>query len=200
MSQGLSFPELAALRTATSTTSFKPAEERFIEQTPWANPHHPSHAHILQHQAIGQQPARVSSPLSVTPAMQARRHSHQHAAGTPISGTFSGASQVAQPQTNGAHVSGGRNSPMNPFANPSLSQKVAPSQLGSRHVSLSPQQIKFSGGHMDQPRRQESLPRELNGNHAAIGTSDLQGSPQKPATEAIVAAMSDQSLPVSGRI
>jgi hypothetical protein len=132
--------------------------------------------------------------------MQARRHSHQHAAGTPISGTFSGATQVAQPQTNGAYVPGGRSSPMNPFANPSLSQKVAPSPLGSRHVSLSPQQNKFSGGSLDQPQRQGSLPQELNGNHPAIGTSDIQGPLQKSANEAIVTAMSDQSLPISGRI
>src|ERR1700722_11301478 len=96
--QGLLLPELAALRAATSTTGFKPAEEQFIEQTPWANPQHPSHAHLLQQQSLGQQPARMSSPFSVAPAAQTRRHSYQHALGTPIAGTFSGATQS---QTNG---------------------------------------------------------------------------------------------------
>ena len=55
--------ELAALRTAGATRS-KPAEEKFIEQTPWANPQHPSHAHLLQRQASTQQAPRTTSPFA----------------------------------------------------------------------------------------------------------------------------------------
>jgi hypothetical protein len=40
--------ELGALRTAGSISRFKPAEEELLEQTPWANPQHPIHAHPIQ--------------------------------------------------------------------------------------------------------------------------------------------------------
>lgn len=72
---------------AGSTSRFKPAEEQFIEQTPWANPQHPSHAHLLQRQTSAQQVPRTSSPFAQDP--QTRRHSDQQG---PASGTFSGPS------------------------------------------------------------------------------------------------------------
>ncbi|RDL38398.1 uncharacterized protein BP5553_02738 [Venustampulla echinocandica] len=131
--------ELAALRSAGSTSRFKPAEEQFIEQTPWANPQHPSHAHLLQRQTSAQQIPRTSSPFSQIQAQQ-RRHSHQAAPGLPISGTFSSSSSSLPQHSKGHTISGGRISPHNPFGNSTLSHKIVPSPLGSRQTSLSPQQ------------------------------------------------------------
>lgn len=134
---GLPLQELAALRTAGSTSRFKPAEEQFIEQTPWANPQHPSHAHLLQRQTSAQHPPRTTSPFSQ--AAQARRHSHQHGSAGPISGTFSSSSSLQH--TNGLPYGtrpSGRVSPHNnPFS--ATAHTVVPSPLGSRQTSLSPQ-------------------------------------------------------------
>jgi hypothetical protein len=188
---------LVALRAATSTTSFKPAEEQFIEQTPWANPQHPSHAHIHQHQSLGQQPARMSSPFSAASAAQARRHSYQHSLGTPIAGTFSGAAQL---QMNGTYLPAGRISPVNTFNNASMTQKVAPSPFGSRQTSLSPQQSKLSAGLM---QRQESL------QDYAVGGSSNQIPANSPETLGVSPDFSketgasvnrDHSVAVNGRL
>lgn len=127
---------MASIRAANST-SFKPAEEQFIEQTPWANPQHPSHAHLLQRQASAHQAARTSSPFSMAQGAPPRRHSHQQASSGPIAGTFGQSAPAVSSHTNGAY-NGGRTSPLNPFANITHAQKVAPSPLGSRHAS--PQQ------------------------------------------------------------
>ncbi|PQE24091.1 transcriptional regulatory dep1 protein [Rutstroemia sp. NJR-2017a BVV2] len=132
--------ELAALRTAGSTSRFKPAEEQFIEQTPWANPQHPSHAHLIQRQTSAQHTPRTTSPLSQV-QVQPRRHSHQQGGG-PISGTFSNAPPSVLQHTNGYMMSGGRVSPHNPFSNSSHSHAIAPSPLGSRQPSLSPKQTR----------------------------------------------------------
>lgn len=134
---GIPLQELAALRTAGSTSRFKPAEEQFIEQTPWANPQHPSHAHLLQRQTSAQQTPRTSSPFSHSQA-QPRRHSHQLGSGGPVSGTFQANSSSLLQHTNG--LSGGRISPHNPFSNSTNSHTIAPSPLGSRQPSLSPKQ------------------------------------------------------------
>jgi hypothetical protein len=159
---GLPLQDLAALRAVTSTSSFKPAEEQFIEQTPWANPQHPSHVHLLQRQPSTQQPVRTSSPFPTNPSGQIQRHPNQdpnhvkeHIAVGPVSGIFQGAS-VAQPRTNGSHVSGGRISPLNPFNNSSLAQKIVPSPLGSRTTSLSPQQSRPPSSFHDQQQRHEN--------------------------------------------
>jgi hypothetical protein len=159
---GLPLQDLAALRAVTSTSNFKPAEEQFIEQTPWANPQHPSHAHLLQRQSSIQQPARTSSPFSTYPSGQIRGHSSQdpnhvkeHTVVGPVSGIFQGAS-VVQPRTNGPHVPGGRISPLNPFTNSSFAQKIAPSPLGSRGTSLSPQQSRPPSSFLDQQQRHEN--------------------------------------------
>ncbi|TVY48134.1 Transcriptional regulatory protein [Lachnellula occidentalis] len=135
---GLPIQELAALRTVGSTSRFKPAEEQFIEQTPWANPQHPSHAHLLQRQTSAQQTPRTTSPFSQMQAQ--RRHSHQQGSGAPISGTFSSTSSSLLQQSKGLSMSGGRISPHNPFGNSNHSHTIAPSPLGSRQPSLSPQQ------------------------------------------------------------
>lgn len=196
------FPELAALRAATSTNSFKPAEEQFIEQTPWANPQHPSHAHALQHQSLGQQPMRVSSPFSASSVAQARRHSHQHAVGTPISGTFSGTTPLAQAHTNGLYMSGGRNSPMNPFANPSFSHKAAPSPLGSRHPSMSPQQSKLQSAYPDQSQRQDNQQDDLVGgpNHNLFATkTDALKESRRLSNEGIVRPEIDRTVRIKGQ-
>lgn len=114
---------------AGSTSRFKPAEEQFIEQTPWANPQHPSHAHLLQRQTSAQQAPRTTSPFSQ--ATQSRRHSEQQG---PASGTFS------SPALNGlafSNQASGRLSPHNPTSNPSHSQTVGLS-LDNRQTSLSP--------------------------------------------------------------
>lgn len=133
--------ELAALRSVGSSSRFKPAEERFIEQTPWANPQHPSHAHLLSRQTSGQQVQvpRIEGPFSQSSAL-GRRHSHQNGAGGPISGTFASSSSSIMQHTNGLSMSGGRVSPHNPFSNSNNSHTIVPSPLGSRQTSLSPQQ------------------------------------------------------------
>ncbi|KAH6660269.1 Sds3-like-domain-containing protein [Truncatella angustata] len=51
------------------------AAEQFIEQNAWANPHHPSNAHLLQRQHSQQEPRRRSPPAE---APGGRRHSQQH--------------------------------------------------------------------------------------------------------------------------
>ncbi|KAJ5041614.1 uncharacterized protein L3040_005192 [Drepanopeziza brunnea f. sp. 'multigermtubi'] len=122
--------ELQALRNAGSRSRFKPAEEQFIEQTPWANPQHPSHAHLLQRQTPAQQTPRTSTQAP------ARRHSHQPGV-QPISGTFS---------NNSSSTMTGRISPHNPFVN-SHSHTIVPSPLGSRQPSLSPQQNRHPPSH-----------------------------------------------------
>lgn len=142
--------ELAALRTAGSTSRFKPAEEQFIEQTPWANPQHPSHAHLLLRQTSAQQTPRTSSPFSQSQP-QPRRHSHQLGSGAPISGTFQATSSSLSQHSNG--LSGGRISPHNPFSNSTHSHTVAPSPLGSRQPSLSPQQNRQPLGLSDGPKQ-----------------------------------------------
>jgi hypothetical protein len=189
------------LRAATLTTGFKPAEEQFIEQTPWANPQHPSHAHVLQ-QALGQQPASLSSPFSVTPGTQVRRPSHQHSTGTPISGTFSASMHSTQPLVNGAYMSGGRISPMNPSASSSLSQKPAPSPLGSRQTSVSPQQTKTHPGHSDHVQRQESLHDYSIGganSHSVASIPESQGIRQEFSGEAGGRVERSQPISVNGR-
>lgn len=135
----LPLQELAALRTAGSTSRFRPAEEQFIEQTPWANPQHPSHVHLIQRQTSAQHTPRTTSPLSQI-QVQPRRHSHQQ--GGPISGTFSNMSTSVLQHSNGYMMSGGRVSPHNPFSNTSHLHKIVPSPLGSRQPSLSPKQTR----------------------------------------------------------
>lgn len=98
----------------------KPADEQFFEQNPWANPQHPSHAHLIQRQSSAHQHTRVASPFS-------SNHGHRHAG--PISGTFSNNSALSQNPN-------GRVSPLNPFTN---THTIAPSPLGSRQTSESPQ-------------------------------------------------------------
>ncbi|KAG9234341.1 Sds3-like-domain-containing protein [Amylocarpus encephaloides] len=140
----LPLQELAALRSAGSTSRFKPAEEQFIERTPWANPQHPSHAHLLQRQASAQQAIpRTMSPFSEAQAKQ-RRHSHQPRASVPTSGTFSNSPSLLQ-------LSNGRTSSHNPLGNSNSSHTVVPSPLGSRQPSLSPEQSRPATITPDQP-------------------------------------------------
>jgi len=113
------YQELAALRSV-GTARYKPAEEQFFEQNPWANAQHPSHAHLIQRQSSAHHHPRVSSPFS---SNQNQRHNG------PISGTFSTNSALSQ------NVNG-RVSPLNPFTN---THTIVPSPLGSRQASESPQ-------------------------------------------------------------
>lgn len=137
---GLPLQELAALRTAGSIARSKPAVDQFVSATPWANPQHPSHAHLLQRQTSAQQTPRTTSPLSQV-QVQPRRHSHQHGSSVPISGTFPPTpAALLHHSSNGASMSGGRISPHNPFGNSNHVHSIAPSPLGSRQTSLSPQQ------------------------------------------------------------
>ncbi|KAH9887860.1 Sds3-like-domain-containing protein [Xylariomycetidae sp. FL2044] len=59
-----------------------PAAEQFLEQTPWANPNHPSNAHLLQRQLSVQHEAPppappVASRMAADGASAPRRQSHQ---------------------------------------------------------------------------------------------------------------------------
>ncbi|KAI1206452.1 Sds3-like-domain-containing protein [Annulohypoxylon truncatum] len=56
--------------------SLGPAGEQFIEQTPWANPNHPSNAHLLQRQHSGQHEAHTQGPLPNAPS-GSKKNSHQ---------------------------------------------------------------------------------------------------------------------------
>lgn len=153
--------ELAALRSAGSTSRFKPAEEQFIERTPWANPQHPSHAHLLQRQSSAQQAPRTSSPISQA-QMAPRRHSHQIGSGGPVAGTFTASS--LQQHTNGVNMSGGRVSPHNgnPFSLSANSHTIVPSPLGSRQPSLSPQQSRQPPVPTTSEQHTSSTPSEVN--------------------------------------
>ncbi|KIM97699.1 hypothetical protein OIDMADRAFT_167767 [Oidiodendron maius Zn] len=148
---GLPFQELAALRMAGSTSRFKPAEEQFIEQTPWANPQHPSHAHLLQRQTSAQQAPRTSSPFSQT--AQPRRHSDQL---DPASGTFSSSA------VNGAAFNtqaSGQLSPRTSVSNTSHTLSTTTMPQDNRPASFSPL--------MTRPKMEESS--KVNGiQHASI--------------------------------
>jgi hypothetical protein len=62
---------------------------------------------------------------------------------------------------------------MNPFTNPSLSQKMAPSPLGSRQPSLSPQQSRIPlAVNEAQPRHDALLESLLGGASAQILRED----------------------------
>ncbi|KAI0844113.1 Sds3-like-domain-containing protein [Daldinia vernicosa] len=54
--------------------SLGPAGEQFIEQTPWANPNHPSNAHLLQRQPSGQHEAHVHSGVLGVSSGSGRHH------------------------------------------------------------------------------------------------------------------------------
>ena len=150
----------------------KPAEEQFIEQTPWANPQHPSHAHLLQRQTSAQQAPRVTSPFSQV-QVQPRRHSHQHNSGGPISGTFSNTPSLLH-HSNGVTMSGGRISPHNPLLG-NNSHTMAPSPLGSRQTSLSPQQNRIPPSIPDQKiPSAPNIPKSNGKQHSEpIGLPDI---------------------------
>ncbi|KAI8958714.1 Sds3-like-domain-containing protein [Daldinia sp. FL1419] len=56
--------------------SLGPAGEQFIEQTPWANPNHPSNAHLLQRQHPAQHETHPHGGIPGVP-LGSRRHSNQ---------------------------------------------------------------------------------------------------------------------------
>ncbi|KAI1102367.1 Sds3-like-domain-containing protein [Jackrogersella minutella] len=58
------------------TQSLGPAGEQFIEQTPWANPNHPSNAHLLQRQHSVQHDAPAQGAIPSAPS-GSKRTSHQ---------------------------------------------------------------------------------------------------------------------------
>lgn len=120
---------------AAESARYKPAEEQFIEQHPWANPQHPIHA--VHRQSSAQQVTRTSSPF-ITPSGPMRRQSHQTNGGsTPAIGTFSSTASSSLPYLNGT----GRISPHNPFSTSVNTHKIVPSPLGgSRQPSPSLQQ------------------------------------------------------------
>ncbi|KAI2621246.1 Sds3-like-domain-containing protein [Hypoxylon sp. NC1633] len=56
--------------------SLGPAGEQFIEQTPWANPNHPSNAHLLQRQQLAHHESLTHGPPPAAPS-GSKRNSHQ---------------------------------------------------------------------------------------------------------------------------
>ncbi|KAI1755300.1 Sds3-like-domain-containing protein [Xylaria castorea] len=54
-----------------------PAGAEFLEQTPWANPNHPSNAHLLQRQHSNHHDAQLSAVSGVSATTESRRPSHQ---------------------------------------------------------------------------------------------------------------------------
>jgi hypothetical protein len=100
---------------------------------------------------------------------------------------------------NGTYLPAGRISPVNPFNNASMMQKVAPSPLGSRQTSLSPQQSKHPASLL---QRQESL------QDYAVGGSSNQIPANSPETPGVSPDFSngtsapvdrDHSVAVNGR-
>ncbi|CZS89358.1 related to DEP1 protein, regulator of phospholipid metabolism [Rhynchosporium agropyri] len=183
--------ELAALRHASSSSRFRPAEEQFMKETPWANPQHPSHAHMIQRQPSNQQVPRTASPFSQV-QVQPRRNSHQHGSGLPISGTFSNSSSLLH-HSNG--VSGGRISPHNPFVNSNHSHTIAPSPLGSRQPSLSPQQNRHPPALRDQQNGQNHAPDPSKNNvnqQPSVGLSEAPSDFPHEARREQVAAMASR--------
>lgn len=178
----LSLQELAALRTVGSTSRFRPAEEQFIEQTPWANPQHPSHAHLIQRQTSAQNTPRTTSPLSQV-QVQTRRHCHQQ--GGPVSGTFSNTQASVLQHTNGYMLPGGRVTPHNPFSNASHLHTIVPSPLGSRQPSLSPKQIRPHHPPSNFPNEQQNyqLPLVAGNPIHHISRAALQDKAQHVALE-----------------
>ncbi|KAB8303568.1 hypothetical protein EYC80_004972 [Monilinia laxa] len=180
----LSLQELATLRTVGSTSRFRPAEEQFIEQTPWANPQHPSHAHLLQRQTSAQHTPRTTSPLSQIQA-QPRRHSHQQSG--PVSGTLSNIPTSAIQHTNGYIISTGRATSHNPFSNTSHSHMIVPSPLGSRQPSLSPKQTRPPHPPLHISNDQE--------NHQASLASNQIHQMSRAALQEVVQEMARESSP-----
>lgn len=192
----LPLQDLAALRAVTSTSSFKPAEEQFIEQTPWANPQHPSHANLLQRQSSTHQPVRTSSPFSINPTGELRKHPNQDQDHTKEhSGAFPGIS-VTQNHTNGSHASGERISPLNPFANPSHTENIEiSSPHGSRRASLSPQQHRRPPNSLDRQERHES-----SQDISTSSTLRPKETPNDFAYTTAVIAGREQATPLAERI
>ncbi|PBP26192.1 transcriptional regulatory protein DEP1 [Diplocarpon rosae] len=188
----LPLQELAALRGVGSASRFKPAEEQFIEKTPWANPQHPSHAHLLQRQASAQQTPRTSSPFSQV-QVQPRRHSNQHGSGLPISGTFSNNTSSLLHQSSAI---GGRISPHNPFTNSTNTHTIVPSPLsGSRQTSLSPQQNRHPPALHDQsnlPHTQNVLKGHVN-HSPPVAPSEINRNFSHDVRREQVAAMMSRS-------
>ncbi|KAI1460322.1 Sds3-like-domain-containing protein [Annulohypoxylon moriforme] len=85
--------------------SLGPAGEQFIEQTPWANPNHPSNAHLLQRQHSGQNEAPTQNAAPNAPS-GSKKTSHQ-----------------SHPVPNGSTTQ--------PSNNPSKIQKSVPRQLSN---------------------------------------------------------------------
>ncbi|RYC60096.1 hypothetical protein CHU98_g6120 [Xylaria longipes] len=54
-----------------------PAGAEFLEQTPWANPNHPSNAHLLQRQHSNHHDAHLSAVSGASATAEPRRLSHQ---------------------------------------------------------------------------------------------------------------------------
>ncbi|KAI0458800.1 hypothetical protein F5B21DRAFT_406444 [Xylaria acuta] len=54
-----------------------PAGAEFLEQTPWANPNHPSNAHLLQRQHANHHDAHLSAVSGASASAEPRRPSHQ---------------------------------------------------------------------------------------------------------------------------
>lgn len=169
--------DIAAARAAASTAALKPAEEQFIEQTPWANPQHPSHVHLSQYQAAAHQPTRTNSPFAVAAAPQHRRHSHQHASGLPVSGSFSGHNPIPQPPNNHLARGGNIKPPVAAFATQSIPRKMRRSPLlGNRQATISPQQHRPAGVIGEQSH---NLNNHAN-THAETAHSSSLVSPQRP--------------------
>ncbi|OTB06531.1 hypothetical protein M426DRAFT_9663 [Hypoxylon sp. CI-4A] len=57
-----------------------PAGEQFIEQTPWANPNHPSNAHLLQRQLSAQHDPQPHGPITGS-SSASKRNSHPYSNG-----------------------------------------------------------------------------------------------------------------------
>ncbi|KFZ15751.1 hypothetical protein V501_02579 [Pseudogymnoascus sp. VKM F-4519 (FW-2642)] len=175
----LPLQDIAAIRAAASAAALKPAEEQFIESTPWANPQHPSHVHLLQRQSPAQQGPRTGSPFSMAVGGQPRRQTHQQAGGLPVSGTFSG---VSQPQSNNFAAGAGRGQ-IGTFNNAPQPQKMGPSPLGSRRPSMLLEQSRLPAAVNEQPKPHENRQNVEPGPEASHPPLISPPRPQEPLHE-----------------
>ncbi|KAI0484897.1 Sds3-like-domain-containing protein [Xylariaceae sp. FL0804] len=81
-----------------------PAGEQFLEQTPWANPNHPSNAHLLQRQQSSHHDSPIP-PASSGPASGSRRHTQHPNPFTISSGTQPHNGNAKPPKSTARHLS-----------------------------------------------------------------------------------------------
>jgi len=122
-----------------------PAGAEFLEQTPWANPHHPSNAHLLQRQHTHHHhdPQHVLSTLSGASAPPPRRPPHQASNPFAISSDSQPFNGHAKTSKNAA-----RQATTSPEVTRAASLLEQTRTLGARAVASNPSENSHSLSHL----------------------------------------------------